>query len=131
MYQEDKALNPGVELKPAISPQELRTKLIRLLRTPSQWPEGFVWDFEHCSTCAIGLAACALGVNAGNVHLGFVDFSLVRREASALGVAVGLDMGDAYSIFVKAGLADRSRRGRVENVKPWQIADLLEAAPFV
>lgn len=27
-----------------------------VLRHPDAWPEGFVWDFSDCETCAMGLA---------------------------------------------------------------------------
>lgn len=30
-------------------------QLATLLEHPDQWPEGFVWDFQHLDTCAIGL----------------------------------------------------------------------------
>lgn len=30
--------------------------LSHVLRHPEKWPEGFEWDYEWCSTCAMGLA---------------------------------------------------------------------------
>lgn len=35
--------------------QAEREKAIALLRSPSSWPEGFVWGFTMPLTCAIGL----------------------------------------------------------------------------
>jgi hypothetical protein len=29
--------------------------LIYALRHPEVWPEGFVWDYSDCTTCALGL----------------------------------------------------------------------------
>jgi hypothetical protein len=33
------------------------TALSYALRHPETWPEGFVWDYRDCKTCAIGLAS--------------------------------------------------------------------------
>lgn len=27
-----------------------------VLRHPDMWPEGFIWNFNHCDSCAMGLA---------------------------------------------------------------------------
>lgn len=39
---------------------EAKLSLVELsarLRQPETWPEGFVWNYGYCKSCAIGLAA--------------------------------------------------------------------------
>lgn len=38
-----------------LTPAKYRSWLISLLRDRSRWPEGFEWNFDSASACAIGL----------------------------------------------------------------------------
>lgn len=46
------------EMSDEPTPQQFENRriLIAALRDRSKWPKGFKWDFERCSTCAIGLS---------------------------------------------------------------------------
>lgn len=39
----------------ASTPEMRRSCFISLLRDPTQWPEGFKWDFSRCNSCGMGL----------------------------------------------------------------------------
>jgi len=42
-------------MSPNLTPSMRRSATISMLRDTKQWPAGFSWNFEQCSTCAIGL----------------------------------------------------------------------------
>jgi hypothetical protein len=64
--------------------------LALVLRRPHIWPKGFEWDYDCCSTCAMGLA-----------HALWPD--RVRGSyTTAVAEALGMDLYDAERIFLYA-----------------------------
>ena len=57
-----------------------------LLLDRSKWPDDFVWNYDDCQTCAIGLAW----------QVGLID---VDRPAEAHGPDFGIDCDTAHEIF--------------------------------
>lgn len=66
--------------------------LATILRDRRLWPEGFVWNYEYCRSCAIGLANRLLGVNAE-----YFDTSLRRQIELSVGTSLSLFGANAYS----------------------------------
>ena len=84
--------------------------LIHLLRNESKWPEGFEFNFQNCSRCAIGLAHA-------------VWPNVIKHSASEnVGDAIGISRDIAHRIFGRGnGAMDLSR------VTAADVADMLEA----
>lgn len=89
-----------------LTPSMLRSALISALRHPETWPEGFVWNWENCQRCGMGLLIAMFTDNTRMAHTG--------RAAALLGIAEG----QAHSIFI-----NKSNNGDT----PAVIADRLEA----
>lgn len=63
------------------------------LRHPETWPKGFVWNFEYCHTCAMGLLWMEL---AGAPVVGNFCAQTKTQEF------YGLDENAAFDIFQRA-----------------------------
>lgn len=98
--------------------QKNRLTLIALLRDQSKWPAGFAWNFQSCSTCAIGLAfkTHAIGmIDEGRQYIEPV-LGLTQRQ--------GIDIFAPHTL--PGGLAEGYGLPRRE-VTPEMVADKLEA----
>jgi len=87
----------GFVSAPAEKPNYERPKptlrdLSALLRNRAAWPSGFEWDFEHCRTCAMGLANRAFS-------LGYEDHS-IRSMIGAFMGHFNLSEQDAEDLFL-------------------------------
>jgi hypothetical protein len=62
------------------------------LRHPDTWPKGFVWNYDHCHTCAMGLAH-TLWEAIPAVHKENASSVMARQFAIPYGVAQSIFMG--------------------------------------
>jgi hypothetical protein len=83
------------------------------LRHKELWPEGFVWDYGRCATCAIGLAWAMWGDGSEQPYSWKIMDTL------------GLDYSTGARIFLNGnrnvGINDWTRR-----TEPHEIAESLE-----
>jgi hypothetical protein len=87
------------------------------LRHPETWPEGFVWDYGNCETCAMGLANRLWG--------GILNKEPYAGESACRMASVfGIRQEKAFEIFI---FAPANRQLRLRGVTPTQIADLIDA----
>lgn len=101
--------------------QKNRLTLIALLRDQSNWPPGFEWNFQRCSTCAIGLAFRTKAV------------AMIDEGRQYLEPVLGLTKAQGIEIFAPDEMPDGTAKGygmpRYE-VTPEMVADRLEAAHY-
>jgi len=102
--------------------------LSNLLRDPSQWPEGFVWDYTDAEYCAMGLVVKSVpsvrqmvnGNNNGGVYL--------NNYLHTMADYFGMPLWAARKIFYRAG--ENARFGildiQMEKVKPQRVAKLID-----
>jgi hypothetical protein len=64
-----------------------------MLRHPDTWPEGFVWNYNRCEQCAMGLAHAMWRVPLTDIDTG----------ASVMARTFAMPYGDANSIFMGKG----------------------------
>ena len=84
--------------------------LIHLLRNESKWPEGFEFNFQNCTKCAMGLAQAVW------------PHAIKDTASQNVGDAIGISRDIAHRIFQAGGGAmDLSR------VTAADVADMLEA----
>jgi hypothetical protein len=82
-----------------------------VLRNRETWPDGFVWDYRDCLSCAMGLAF-RLGMVAGFDTVAMADSFKISQEA-------------ARNIFIEA--AYHHKLGTMRAVTPEHVADLIDA----
>ncbi len=122
-YQLDRQFNPGtVETLPPppvqATPETRRARLIELLRDRSSWPPNFAWNFQNCSTCALGLAWETICVGAPHSGRNHIDPLL------------GLSYAESGPVFAPTTLLDGTAEGYGIPrylVTPEMVADRLEA----
>lgn len=109
----------STELTPAMR----RSALIALLRDPSMWPEGFIWSYTSCTTCAIGLLSQTLlrGFRAGKLNKPIGD-----RIEGDLTKMLGLSPDEAHKIFWRCNDPSNGMYP-LGNVTANMVADALEA----
>lgn len=91
--------------------------LAYLLRHPEKWPEGFVWDYSDCHTCAVGLAMQLHDISGPG------DETVSRYAARIL----CLPHGEAYDIFVGLGDDKGIDRGTMARITSIHVATAIEA----
>lgn len=84
-----------------------------LLRHKEAWPEGFVWGYRECATCAIGLGARLWYSTA-------VSSDPDRYWAKK---AFAIPTGATFNIFCRL----RDNNGFMGGVTPAQVADAIDA----
>jgi hypothetical protein len=87
------------------------------LRHPETWPEGFVWDYGNCETCAMGLAYRLWGWIMKPEHF-------ACDVAHQTSIAFGMRSETAGEIFL---YARRVYGISTEEITPTHIADLIDA----
>jgi hypothetical protein len=83
--------------------------LATVLRHREMWPEGFEWNYEKCSTCAMGLAW----------RLGMISCHGISKAAEEFGIPYNV----AFRIFLWLTI----ERGGGKNVTPEHVADAIDA----
>ena len=97
----------GTNTTPSLS----LTMLAEILRDRSRWPGGFVWDYSHCCTCAMGMAW----------KLWKFDYS---PHSHNMARNFGMKWEDATSIFTRLAM----HLGRSEySVTPEDVASAIDA----
>lgn len=116
---------PEVDVPAPVKEEDVRrAKLVHLLRTPSEWPAGFEWDYGSCRTCAIGLLCATTGIAPINQ---FGGGDLFHTEVSRIGKAVGLTPNQADQCFIYASEPFLTYdEGLTDGVSPERVADLIE-----
>lgn len=94
--------------------------LIYALRHPATWPAGFEWNYAHCRSCAMGLAAKLYGLT-----LAEGDFTSARVNACRVADALSIDRKAATDIFCSAYFLINSNAGAFP-VMPAHVATALE-----
>lgn len=108
---------PQIEVRPDLSEPSL-AGLSWMLRHKEAWPEGFVWDYRNCASCAIGLSdklwdflarGSALYQMANVFRMGYLDtgaifFDLAERLKVKRSAITPEDVADA----IDAHLASQS-----------------------
>ena len=85
------------------------------LRHPETWPEGFVWGFSSCETCAMGLASLLWREISRGVPQ---DMDVLN--ASRMAIIFAMPERVAFEIFLRAGFVLASP------ITPTHIADLID-----
>lgn len=128
MFLEDKNRNPGVD-----QTVKNRAAFVTLLRDPSRWPEDFIWNYNACNTCALGLIARTLvPISFDPARLPDPFFrgtryetdALISNERDAFQSFLGLTDKQYEEIFYNAHWPMEVLR---DDITPSHIADLLEA----
>jgi hypothetical protein len=78
------------------------------LRHPDTWPNGFVWNFQDCKSCAMGLAH-ELWFASENRPTGKTPDSYHRAAVSAVARRFALPYAEAQRIFLRSDWAVKSR----------------------
>lgn len=107
------------------------------LRHPETWPEGFVWDFNECSSCAMGLAHALW--NGPEVPDEFGRTETNRTYCSQTARMLGMPLTDVEDIFLDnewtrqpktfLGFIPAGKTDPVpfEDVTPEMVADAIDA----
>lgn len=90
------------------------TLLAEILRDRSRWPEGFVWNYSYCDTCAFGMAQRLWGLVSNRNDW-------ISEIASGW---FGISESVAADIFVDAS---RDLRISQQEVTPEHVADAIDA----
>jgi hypothetical protein len=104
-----------------------------VLRHPDTWPEGFVWDYSRCESCAMGLAHSLWRESVPKTN--------IDNAASYMARTFSMPFAEAKSIFLggrswvpKETFSDghlwwRKERHRADHdaVTPEMVADQIDA----
>lgn len=101
---------PDADTDPFKEEKVQRAKLVAALRDSSKWPEGFVWQFLHPETCALGLLA-KMRPKSGVAYM-------PPDETAFL---MGMSIENAIGVF---------GRGNGPRTTPEEVADLIEATAY-
>lgn len=82
-----------------------------VLRHPETWPEGFIWNYAHCSQCAMGLAYELWNIakpdNAGYVDVGCSTmaraFGISYSATEDIFFDANVSRGDTAEVIIKTG----------------------------
>ena len=92
-----------------------------ILRHKELWPQGFVWDYARCESCAMGLA-----------HEIWQDH-IPAPSVECMINALGIPLNQAEDVFIRAPsvLAKSAEfsgsRYSIKKTTPEEVADLLDA----
>lgn len=102
------------------------------LRHPETWPKGFVWDYNDCRTCAVGLAVRLWNLVGIPLYYGEDGMSsrAVTTVVSHMSREVALGYTPASDIFFgvrpRRSLFLKRPVGNLEDVTPEQVADEID-----
>jgi hypothetical protein len=127
--------------KPVTTPQftpgrEGLRRLAFALRNPQTWPKGFVWNFNACTQCAMGLA-CQLWL-ADETPVQREGESFHRQYVSLIARRLAIPFGDVERLFLTAtwgetfsnhffGLIWWRRELDFDKVTPEMVADAIDS----
>lgn len=80
------------------------------LRHPEVWPEGFVWDYDNCKQCAMGLCVVLNWTNLPGTI--------------AMRALFGISIENAFEIFYN--IAGSTERGKA-TVTPAMVASVIDS----
>jgi len=100
--------------------------LAYVLRHPELWPEGFVWNFNRCNSCAMGLAH--------QLWFATAKWSDRNEEApSYMARAFAMPLGEAKEIFMDAGWSRKKLLGyhfgrcaKFSTISPEMVAEQID-----
>ena len=97
---------------PTLNAPSLRS-LSAILRNRALWPEGFVWDYGNCETCAMGLAARM--------------WKGLSPTTSSLGPALEISSAVTDRLFLDVdGSIQRRKRVKFDDITPEHVADEID-----
>jgi len=93
------------------------------LRHPETWPEDFVWDYNNCKKCAMGLATELWKMNQPVVEKGESEGKLRSVKVTWIAKKMAIPFREARRIFWEMGPAKGVPQA---DINPDDIADAID-----
>jgi hypothetical protein len=93
--------------------------LSHILRNRNLWPQGFKWDYDHCSSCAMGLAA-----RLWSKHIRIGGEWEIKSNARIVGKAIALPHAIAKVVFTELF---NHKNTPAPQISPNDVADWLDS----